>query len=169
MHDTDEPEPAEVEEVLKVVTAAKLMTEVVTTVAPITTVAQVLKPSALRKRRGIPIEEPKPVKRQAQIKQDEAFVRQLEAELNANINWNDVLEQARKNMMIYLKNMAGFKMDFFKGMTYNEIRPIFKKHYNSIRTFLEKEDEEVTVQEKRQGEHLEQDTSKKQRIDEEAE
>nr|GFC99017.1 hypothetical protein [Tanacetum cinerariifolium] len=26
--------------------------------------------------------------------------------------------KARKNMMIYLKNTAGYKMDFFKGMTY---------------------------------------------------
>nr|GEU63138.1 hypothetical protein [Tanacetum cinerariifolium] len=77
--------------------------------------------------------------------------------------------QARKNMMIYLKIMARLKMDFFKGMTYNEIRPIFEKHYNSIQAFLKKKDEEVTVQEKRQGEHLEQDTAKKQRIDEEAE
>nr|GEX36114.1 hypothetical protein [Tanacetum cinerariifolium] len=39
---------------------------------------------------GILIEEPKPLKRQAQIEQDKAFARQLEAELNANINWNDV-------------------------------------------------------------------------------
>nr|GEV09181.1 hypothetical protein [Tanacetum cinerariifolium] len=38
--------------------------------------------------------------------------------------------QARKNMMIYLKNMAGFKMDFFKGMSYEEIRPLFEKEYN---------------------------------------
>nr|GEU35779.1 hypothetical protein [Tanacetum cinerariifolium] len=166
--DTDEAEPTKVEEVLEVVIAAKLMTEVVTTVAPITTVAQVPKASAPRKRRGVVIqdhketaaasvivhsevqskdkgkgiliEEPKPLKRQAQIKQDKAFARQLEAELNANINWNDVIEQvkkkekhdnevmryqalkrkplteaqARKNMMIYLKNMVRFKMDFFK-------------------------------------------------------
>nr|GEX42300.1 hypothetical protein [Tanacetum cinerariifolium] len=55
--------------------------------------------------------------------------------------------QERKNMMIYLKNMAGFKMNFFKGMTYSEIRPLFEKHYNSIQAFLEKEEEEVTVQE----------------------
>nr|GFA33382.1 hypothetical protein [Tanacetum cinerariifolium] len=55
--------------------------------------------------------------------------------------------QARKNMMIYLKNMAGFKIDFFKGMTYSEIKPIFEKHYNSIQDFLEKVEEEVTVQE----------------------
>nr|GEV74609.1 retrovirus-related Pol polyprotein from transposon TNT 1-94 [Tanacetum cinerariifolium] len=98
----------------------------------------------------------------------------LEVELNANINWNDVIEQvkrserqnnavmryqalkrkplteaqARKNMMMYLKNMAGFKMNFFKGMTYSEIRPLFEKHYNSNQAFLEKVEEEVTVQEK---------------------
>nr|GEX28790.1 hypothetical protein [Tanacetum cinerariifolium] len=38
------------------------------------------------KGKGILIEEPKPLKRQAQIEQDEAFARELEAELNANIN-----------------------------------------------------------------------------------
>nr|GEZ32749.1 hypothetical protein [Tanacetum cinerariifolium] len=162
MQDPDEAEPVKVEEVIEVVTAAKLMTKVVTA-------AQVPKASALRKRRGVVIQdpkeiatalvsvhlevkfkdkgkgilikEPKPLKRQAQIKQDEAFARQLEAKLNANINWDDVMEQAkrkekqnktvmryqalkrkhitktqaRKNMMIYLKNMAGFKMDFFKA------------------------------------------------------
>nr|GEU31222.1 hypothetical protein [Tanacetum cinerariifolium] len=43
MQDTDEAEPAEMEEVLEVVTSTKLMTEVVTTAAPITTVAQVPK------------------------------------------------------------------------------------------------------------------------------
>nr|GFA15521.1 hypothetical protein [Tanacetum cinerariifolium] len=59
MHDTDEPEPVEVEEVLEVVTAAKLMTKVVTTATPITTAAQVSKPSASRKRRGVVIQDPK--------------------------------------------------------------------------------------------------------------
>nr|GEU75226.1 synaptobrevin, longin-like domain protein [Tanacetum cinerariifolium] len=169
---------------------------VVNTAEPTTTAAQVPKASAPRRRRGVVIqdpketatsvimhtevqsedkgkgiliEEPKPLKGQAQIKQDEVFARQLEAELNVNINWNDVLEQvkrserqnnvvmryralkrkplieaqARKNMMIYLKNMA---------------------------------EEEVTVQEKeieeegnkRQGESLEQEIAKKQRMDEEA-
>nr|GEU41589.1 copia protein [Tanacetum cinerariifolium] len=126
------------------------------------------------KGKGILIKEPKPLKRQAQIEQDKAFARQLEDKLNANINWNDVIEQvkrsarqnstvtryqalkrkpltepqARKNIMIYLKNMAGFKMNFFKGMTYSEIRPLFEKHYNSIQAFIEKVKEEVTVQDK---------------------
>nr|GEX42539.1 hypothetical protein [Tanacetum cinerariifolium] len=226
MQDNDEVKPAEVEEVLKVVTAAKLMTEVVTTAAPITTVAQVPKASASMRRRGVVIqdpeettatlvivhskvqfkdkgkgiliEEPKPLKGQAYIDMDEAFARQLEAELNANINWNEVIEQvkrkeqhdnevmryqalkrkpltkaqARKNMVIYLKNMVGFMMDFFKGMTYNVIRPIFEMHYNSIRAFLKKGEEEVTIQEersKRKGKSLEQEAAKKQKIDEEAE
>nr|GFD55802.1 hypothetical protein [Tanacetum cinerariifolium] len=48
------------------------------------------------KGKGILIEEPKPLKGQAQIDMDEAFARQLEAELNANINWNEVIEQVRR-------------------------------------------------------------------------
>nr|GEY65424.1 ribonuclease H-like domain-containing protein [Tanacetum cinerariifolium] len=184
--------PAKVEEVIEVVTTAKLITEVVTTAATTITAAQVQKASASRRRKGVVIQDPE----ETATALDEAFTRELEADLNANINWDDVIEQvkrkekqdntvmryqalkrkpvteaqARKNMMIYLKNMVGFKMDFFKGMTYNDIRPIFEKHYISIKSFLEKGDEEVTVPEersKRKGEHLEQDTAKKQRIDEE--
>nr|GFA20240.1 hypothetical protein [Tanacetum cinerariifolium] len=34
--------------------------------------------------------------------------------------------EACKNMMIYLKNTAGYKMDFFKGMSYDEICLIFQ-------------------------------------------
>nr|GEU32966.1 hypothetical protein [Tanacetum cinerariifolium] len=56
--------------------------------------------------------------------------------------------QERKNMLIYLKNMAEFKMNVFKGMTYNEIRPLFEKHYNFNQAFLERVEEEVTIQEK---------------------
>nr|GEZ16987.1 hypothetical protein [Tanacetum cinerariifolium] len=77
---------------------------------------------------------------------------------------------ARKNMMVYLKNMAGFKMEFFKGMTYTDIRPIFKKHFNSIVAFLEKGEkeieEEASKQRKWKSESSEQKAAKKQRIDE---
>nr|GEY84881.1 hypothetical protein [Tanacetum cinerariifolium] len=58
MQDIDEEEPAEVEEVLEVVTAAKLIKEVVTTTEPTTTAAQVPKVSAPRRRRGVVIVEP---------------------------------------------------------------------------------------------------------------
>nr|GEZ10076.1 hypothetical protein [Tanacetum cinerariifolium] len=118
--DTNKTEHDEVEEVIEVVTTAKLMTEVVTTAATTITAAQVPKASALRKRKDVVIqaheetttasvimhskvksrdkgkrilvEEPKPLKRQAQIKQDKAFARELEGELNANINRNDVVD-----------------------------------------------------------------------------
>nr|GEW61243.1 RNA-directed DNA polymerase, eukaryota, reverse transcriptase zinc-binding domain protein [Tanacetum cinerariifolium] len=85
--------------------------------------------------------------------------------------------QARKNMIIYLKNVAGFKINYFKGMTYSEIRPLFENHYNYNQAFLEEVNEEVTVLEKeveveghkREGESLEKEITKKQKMDEEAE
>nr|GEY73226.1 hypothetical protein [Tanacetum cinerariifolium] len=117
MIDVSEEELADVEEVLEIIKASKLMTEVVTT-------AGATKVSVLRKRRGviiqdpeettttttvqpkvrakekgkaILIEEPKPLKRQAQIELDEEVARQLEAKLNADINWNAVIEQVKRN------------------------------------------------------------------------
>ncbi|GJZ94193.1 hypothetical protein Tco_0666396 [Tanacetum coccineum] len=35
--------------------------------------------------------------------------------------------QARRNMIKYLKNQGNYKISDFKGMSYNEIRPIFEK------------------------------------------
>ncbi|GKD94731.1 hypothetical protein Tco_1374568, partial [Tanacetum coccineum] len=35
--------------------------------------------------------------------------------------------QARRNMVKYLKNQGNYKVSDFKGMSYNEIRPIFEK------------------------------------------
>nr|GEU50844.1 uncharacterized mitochondrial protein AtMg00810-like [Tanacetum cinerariifolium] len=58
MQETDEAKPTRVEKVLEVVTAAKLMIEVVTTTIPIT-VAPVPKASAPRRRRGVIIQDPK--------------------------------------------------------------------------------------------------------------
>nr|GEV05474.1 hypothetical protein [Tanacetum cinerariifolium] len=81
--------------------------------------------------KGIMVEEPKPLKKKAQIEQDEAYARELKAELNKNIDRDEVIDhvqrkekeynvvkkyqalkrkpqteaQARKNMMIYLTNM----------------------------------------------------------------
>nr|GEZ66699.1 hypothetical protein [Tanacetum cinerariifolium] len=114
------------------------------TVTPSTIVHSELK--SKDKGKGLLVEEPKPLKKQAQIEQDEEYARELEAKLNKNINWDDVIE---KNMMVYLKNMAGFKIDFFKGMSYDDIRPIFEKHLNSIVGFL-----------KKGKEHLEEEASK---------
>nr|GEU76555.1 hypothetical protein [Tanacetum cinerariifolium] len=226
----DEPEPGELQEVIEVVTTAKLMTEVVTaasttitTVAPITaatiTAAKRRKwvvirdpedtaalltiihtePKSKDKGKGIMVQEPKPLKKKAQIEQDEGYARELKEELNKNINWDDVIEQvqrkkkednavlryqalkrkpqteaqARKNMMVYLKNMAGFKMDYFKGMSYDAIRPIFEKYFNSNVAFLEKSKEELEEVKsralKRKTKSSKEKAAKKQKLEEEVE
>nr|GEV08154.1 uncharacterized mitochondrial protein AtMg00810-like [Tanacetum cinerariifolium] len=177
----DESEPDKVQEVVDVVTTAKIITEVVTaasetiTAASITITAaeaQVLAvtlttaparvTAASNKGKGILVEEPKPLKKQQQIKQDEKYARELEAELNKNIYWDEAIDhvnkkakednvvkryqaikrkpqteaQARKNMMVYLKNVVGFKMDYFKGTSYDDIRPIFERYFGSNVAFL---------------------------------
>nr|GEV43973.1 hypothetical protein [Tanacetum cinerariifolium] len=61
--------------------------------------------------------------------------------------------QARKNMMIYLKNVVGFKMEFFKGMSYKEIRSLFEEEYNKVQTLfkegLEMDAERIKASRKR--------------------
>nr|GEV87158.1 hypothetical protein [Tanacetum cinerariifolium] len=174
-----EEKPAELQEVVEVVTTAKLITEVVTAAsttiiaaAPTLTTA----PSAARrikgvvirdpeesatpstiihtkakskdKRKRILVEEPKPLKKQAQIEQDEAYAKELER-YQALKKKPQTETQARKNMMIYLRNVAGLKMDYFKGMTYDDIRPIFEKKFNSNVAFLKKTKEQMEEEDSR--------------------
>nr|GEW50334.1 hypothetical protein [Tanacetum cinerariifolium] len=40
------------------------------------------------------------------------------------------------------KNMAGYKMEHFKGMSYDKVRPIFKREYNKVQTLF-KPDKDV--------------------------
>nr|GFA48723.1 hypothetical protein [Tanacetum cinerariifolium] len=54
--------------------------------------------------------------------------------------------QALKNIMIYLKNTAGYKMDFFKGMTYAQIYPIFQARFDENIRFLFKSREEMEAE-----------------------
>nr|GEV79067.1 hypothetical protein [Tanacetum cinerariifolium] len=187
----DEVEPAELQEVVEVVTNAKLITKVVTTAsAIITAAAQTLTtaaaptlttaPTTARRRKGVVIkdpketatpstiirteakskdkgkwilvEEPKPLKKQDQIEQDEAYARE-------------------KNMMIYLRNMAGFKKDYFKKMKHDHICPIFEKYFNSNVAFLEKTKEQMEEEDsralKKLSESQEDKGSKRQKLDEE--
>nr|GEU76796.1 hypothetical protein [Tanacetum cinerariifolium] len=116
------------------------------------------------KGKRILVEEHKPLKKQAQIEQDEKYARELEAELNITIDWDEAMDhvnkkakedndvkryqaikrkpqteaQARKNMMVYLKNVVGFKIEYFKGMSYDDIRHIFEAKINSNMAFLQK-------------------------------
>nr|GFA99020.1 hypothetical protein [Tanacetum cinerariifolium] len=141
------------------------------------------------------VQVPKPLKKKNQIEQDEAYAKELEAELNKNINWDDVIEQvqrkekedngmmryqalkrkpqteaqARKNMMIYLRNMDGFKMACFNVMSYDDIRPIFKKYFNLNVAFLEKTKEQLEEEEsralKRTSESLEEKATNKEDLE----
>ncbi|GKF83626.1 hypothetical protein Tco_0248524 [Tanacetum coccineum] len=45
-------------------------------------------------------------------------------------------------MMIYLKNMAGYRIEYFKGMSYDDNRPIFEVEYNKVQTLFKNEDVE---------------------------
>nr|GFB04385.1 hypothetical protein [Tanacetum cinerariifolium] len=85
------------------------------------------------------VEEPEFLKsRKAQIAIDEEVARRIEAEWKYQALKRKPVSvaQAKKNMMIYLKNMAGFKMEFFKGMSYEEIRPLFEEEYNKVKTLF---------------------------------
>nr|GEZ20793.1 hypothetical protein [Tanacetum cinerariifolium] len=200
--DDDEFEPAELQEVVEVVTTTKLMTEVVTTASATITATDTSIPAAtitsaaltLTTAPRIMVHEPKPIKKKTQIEHDEAYVRELKAKLNKTIHWDDVIDQvqrkenednammryqalkrkpqtdaqARKNMMIYLRNMAGLKMDYFKGMTYDDLRPLFKKKFNSNVAFLEKIREQMEEEDskalKRISESQEDKAAKKQKL-----
>nr|GEW29161.1 hypothetical protein [Tanacetum cinerariifolium] len=216
-----ETEPAELQEVVDIVTTAKITTKVAAATLTLTaassrrtkgvvirdpkesttTTSIIIHSEAKSKDKGngILVEEPKPLKKQAQIKEDEKYARELEAELNRTIDWDKVIDHvnkkekedkfvkryqamkrkpqteahARKNMMVYLKNVAGFKIDYFKGMTYDDIRPIFEKHFDSNVAFLQKTKEQIDEVEsralKRINETLAEKATKRKKLDEEVE
>ncbi|GJX15137.1 hypothetical protein Tco_0206895 [Tanacetum coccineum] len=100
---------------------------------------------------AIRLEEQMNEEQRAQIARDEEIARQwdeeerqramAEAKTSKKIDWNDpsviryhtqkmkpkTVAQARKNMIKYLKNQGNYKISDFKGMSYDEIRPIFEK------------------------------------------
>nr|GFC85888.1 hypothetical protein [Tanacetum cinerariifolium] len=53
-------------------------------------------PKTKDKGKGILVEEPKPLKKKTRIEHDEAYARELEAELNKNIDWDEVIEQVQR-------------------------------------------------------------------------
>ncbi|GKA62824.1 hypothetical protein Tco_0762343 [Tanacetum coccineum] len=106
------------------------------------------------------LEEQMNEEQRAQIARDEEIARQWEEEekkkahdeamSTKKIDWNDpsviryhalkmkpkTIAQARRNMIKYLKNQANFKITDFKGMSYNEIRPIFEKIWDINQNFV---------------------------------
>nr|GEW03593.1 hypothetical protein [Tanacetum cinerariifolium] len=149
----DETEPAEVQEVVEVVATAKLIYEVTAAIEEKGVVIRDLEESSLSiiipaktkykdKGKGILDEAIDHVKKKAKedpvVKRYQVLKRKPQTE-----------GQARKNIIVYLKNVAGFKMDYFKGISYDDIRPIFKAKFNSNVAFLQKTKEHIKKEESR--------------------
>nr|GEX47408.1 hypothetical protein [Tanacetum cinerariifolium] len=153
---------SEVQEVVEVVTTAKLITDVVTAASQISAASATIsdaKPSIpaaaltvvaayIRRRKGVIIRDPKkelssknPTET-PKLKDKGKEVNKDHEEINKDIDWDAAIDhvkqksknpqyikryqvmkkipqtksEAHKNMMIYLKKIAGYKLDFFKGM-----------------------------------------------------
>nr|GEY99215.1 hypothetical protein [Tanacetum cinerariifolium] len=99
-------------------------------------------PTVKDKGKGILIEDPKPMKKKDQIK--------IDAEYHGFKKKPQSESEARKNMISYLKNTKGYKMEFFKGKTYDQILQIFQARFDAnmkvlfkTREEMEKENEEI--------------------------
>nr|GEV85222.1 hypothetical protein [Tanacetum cinerariifolium] len=204
----DESEPAKVQEVVDVVTTAKLITEVVTAasatiptaepkvyaailfVAPVRVAAA---PSRKRKGvvisdpekesttseiipaetkskdkgKGILVEEPKPLKKKQQIEMDKEYARKLHAELNKDIDWDVAIDHVK------LKAKEDPTLDYFKGMSYDDIRLIFEAKFNSNVDFLLKTKEQMEEEENKAlqsiNETLAEKAAKRRKLNEEVE
>nr|GFA93877.1 hypothetical protein [Tanacetum cinerariifolium] len=98
------------------------------------------------KGKGIMVEEPKPLKKKQQQKAKEDLAVQRYQVMKKRPQTE---AQARKNMIMYLKNVAGFILDYFKGMSYDDIRLIFEAKFNSNMEFLLKIKEQLEKEENR--------------------
>ncbi|GKF63510.1 hypothetical protein Tco_0186958 [Tanacetum coccineum] len=47
--------------------------------------------------------------------------------------------EVRKNICMYLKNQGGYKLSHFKGMSYEDIRHIFKRVWDQNQAFVPKD------------------------------
>nr|GEX35139.1 hypothetical protein [Tanacetum cinerariifolium] len=195
MQDEEESEPAKLQEVVDVITTTKIITEVVTTTSTTITAADVPIPAAAftlttapsRRRKEVVIRDPQDtatttstiIHSEAKSKDKVKGILRKQKEDKAVKRYQALKRkpqteaQARKNMMLYLKNVAGFKMDYCKGMTYDDIRPIFEKHFDSNVAFLQKTKEQMDEEDsralKRLIESKEEKEAKKQKLDEEVE
>ncbi|GJW95992.1 hypothetical protein Tco_0177800 [Tanacetum coccineum] len=89
--------------------------------------------------------------------------------------------EVRKNLVMYLKNQAGYKQSYFKGMKYEEIRPIFENVWDQTHTFVpidlkdkEKDSKKKgsrtkSLARKRAGEKQSKESTKRQKIEDDVE
>ncbi|GJU60633.1 hypothetical protein Tco_1238399 [Tanacetum coccineum] len=74
--------------------------------------------------------------------------------------------EVRKNMCIYLKNQGGYKQSRFKGMKYEDIRPIFERVWDQNQYFVPIDSELEVQRLKRAGQDVVEEPTKRQRTGE---
>nr|GEX12871.1 hypothetical protein [Tanacetum cinerariifolium] len=141
---------SEVQEAVKVVTTAKLITEVVTAatsqVSAASATISAAKPSipaaapTVDKGKGIMIEKPRPMKKKDQVELDTEYARKLHEEINKYIYWDTAIDHVKQKSK---ENVAGYKLNYFKGMSYDDIRPIFQAKFDASMRFLLKTKEQM--------------------------
>nr|GEW73764.1 hypothetical protein [Tanacetum cinerariifolium] len=91
--------------------------------------------------------------REKQEKDDLERVQVLQKQKYENLKRKQVsIDQDRKNMIIYLKNMVRYKMEHFRGMTYDKVRPIFEREYKKVQTLFKPDKDVEEPQKKRVAE-----------------
>ncbi|GJS34875.1 hypothetical protein Tco_0533257 [Tanacetum coccineum] len=113
-------------------------------------------------------EPPKKLKKKEmiQIGHDEELAQKLHAEelvkdtARQEQERSFFIAEVRKNMCIYLKNQGGYKQSHFKGMSYEDIRPIFERVWDQNHAFVPKDSEIEKEVMKRSGFDLQQESLK---------
>nr|GEW04926.1 hypothetical protein [Tanacetum cinerariifolium] len=155
-------EPAEVQEVVDVVTSAKMIIEVVTTAIRVAAAftrrrkgvvirdleeeSTTIIPADTKskdKGKGIMVEEPKPLKKKQQVKMDEEYARKLQKELNKDIDWNVAIDHVKQ------KAKEDPFVQRYQGLSYDDILSIFEAKFNSNMAFLLKTKEQLEEEENR--------------------
>nr|GEV60978.1 putative ribonuclease H-like domain-containing protein [Tanacetum cinerariifolium] len=121
------------------------------------------------KGKSIMVEKPKPIKKKQQVELDETYARKLHEELNQDIDWEVAIDHVKQKAKA---NPYVQRLDYFNGMSYDEIRPIFEAKFNSNIKFLLKSKEQIEEEENRAIESINetpaQKAAKRRRLNEEA-
>nr|GEU62004.1 hypothetical protein [Tanacetum cinerariifolium] len=98
------------------------------------------------KGKGIMVEKPKPIKKKQQVKMDEAYARKLHEDLNQDIDWDVAIDHVKQKAK---EDSYVQRLDYFKGMYYDDIHLIFEAKFNLNIEFLLKSKEQIEEEENR--------------------
>ncbi|GJY86332.1 hypothetical protein Tco_0500358 [Tanacetum coccineum] len=73
------------------------------------------------------------------------------------------MSQQRKTVCIYMKNMAGYKMEHFKGKSFNEVKEMFDNVYKQVTSFVPMDSDIGKERTKRACLNLQEESSKRQK------